>query len=486
MPFIPFARRRKAEAGVSHPLIPASWTDRMWNGHDRRSSDRLRRLARDYDALCTAAVDAAEITAGLEASGFTDGSAEEYGYPGVFRLAEALFASTPRLADRTPGRLVNPWAERPLRHLARGITFALPGLVLVACLPRLDAQADLVALIFAMLLGWPASQSMAFVGFALEGRRHPRAASAMLLLGLVLSLVVAAAVGVVAVHAGVSTRVATIAAGEIVYVTAAAVVLVLSHELVVLGALVPGLAAAAASRWVPGSPWWLLNAGVGASLALIVLAALVACSDARPRDLRTGFRALTRHDAVEVLFHNGYGLAGGLLVTLPALAGPRVANFGLAMLPVIWSMGGAEWNVVWLRRRSFDLLNTTISVQLFQGSVRRLAGASVVRYLLQLSALTALLVAGIRLSTGAMPGPSLQWALLASWVLGAGFFLALVLSSLGRVRAVAPLMILAVAVGLAVDLGLHTTYALLVAPVALVLGLVPVLRGTIADPVRHM
>src|SRR5690349_576354 len=85
---IPFSRLLKATLPGGNPTTSAH---RSWNGHDRRSLDRLLRLTRDYDVLCTAAVDSAEIAAGLEASGFTDGSAREYGYSGVFGLAEALF-----------------------------------------------------------------------------------------------------------------------------------------------------------------------------------------------------------------------------------------------------------------------------------------------------------------------------------------------------------------------------------------------------------
>lgn len=457
-----------------------------WNGHDRRSTDRLHRLARDYDALCTGAVDAAEIAAGLEASGFTDRSAQEYGFAGIFALAERLFAITPRLADRSPGRLANPWAERPLRHLVRGVTFALPGLLLIACLPGLTSRADLVALVVAVLLGWPASQAMAFIGYVLEGRRHPAAAKALLLLGLTGSVLMSGLFAAVALACGVSARVAALTAGEIAYVTSSAVVLVLSNELVVLGALVPGLVAAAWTRWVPGAPAWLLGVGAAASLGLVGFAAVASCARARPGDLRAGFGALTRHDAVEAVFHLGYGLAGGLLVTLPAVAGGRAIGGGLALVPVIWSMGGAEWNVVRLRRCSFDLLNQTLSLARFQLRVRRLAAGSVARYLAQLSTLTVLLVVGIRVSTGTMPARPLAVALLAGWVLGSGFYLALVLSSLGRVREVVGWMLLAVLLGAGAQLSLHDPSALLVAPLVLVLGMAPTLRRTVADPLRHM
>ncbi|HEY6796315.1 MAG TPA: hypothetical protein VI248_16690 [Kineosporiaceae bacterium] len=485
-PFQLSGRSRRGGNRSRHSASGATPAHRVWNGHERRSTDRLRRLARDYDALCTGAVDAAEVAAGLEASGFTDGSAREYGFPGIFALAEELYRQTPRLAERSPGRLANPWAERPLRHLTRGLTFALPGLVLVACLPGLTTRADLVAMTVAMLLGWPASQAIAFVGFALESRRHPRAAAAVLLLALTAFALAAGVLAVLAGSWGTSSRVAAIAAGEVVYIAAAAVVLVLSHELVIIGALLPGLMATACSWWVPGTSGWVVAVGAGTSVALITVAAVLACAPARVRDLRAGFAVLTRHDAVDTLFHLGYGLAGGVLITVPALAGPRTAAGSLALLPVIWSMGSAEWNVVRLRRRSFDLLNESISVQLFQRSVRRLAVTSLVRYLAELALLTAVLVAGIRITTGVLPGPPLAIALLASWVLGAGFYLALTLTSLDRVRAVVPRLALAVALALAASLAAPRWPAVLVGPVVLVLSLTPALRRTVADPVRHM
>ncbi|GAB3250469.1 hypothetical protein [Kineosporia babensis] len=459
---------------------------RRWNGHDRRSRSRLHRLSRDYDVLCTSAVDSVEIAAGLEASGFTDGSAQEYGFPGVFGLGEALFRLTPRLADRHPGRLPNPWAERPARHLVRGLTFALPGLVLVACLPSLNTTADRVTLVLAMLLGWPASQAMAFVGYALEGRRHPKAAAALLFLGLTVSILTAAGFAAVAQAFGASTPIAAIAAAEIVYVTSAAVVLVLSHELIVLAALLPGVTAAGCSWWAPDLPREVLVIGSVASVALVLIAALTICAGAWLSDLRVGLQVLTKHDLVETVFHVGYGLAGGILVTLPALGGFQTAAGGLALLPVIWSMGGAEWNVVRLRRQSFDLLNEAISVAGFERSVRQLALTSTVNYLAQLTALTGVLLTGMWLLGVEIIDQTFALALFASWLLGCGFYLALTVSSLSGVRTVVPCLLLAVAVGLTAYLAVPSPLAMLAAPVTLVLSLTPAVLRTVADPVRHM
>jgi len=468
------------------PQLATSPAGRSWNGHERRSVERLRRLYRDFDVLCTSAVDAAEITAGLESAGFTDRTAQEHGYADVFELADALFHLTPRLVDQRPVKLANPWAERPLRHLARGVTFALPGVILVGALPRSSSTATTVALTVAMLFGWPAGQAMAFLGYALEGRRHPMAARAVLLLGFELATALAGAFALVARAAGVPVTVVGLGAGEIVYVAAAAVLLVLGAEAAVLAALVPGLAVAALGlagvRLPAGAP---LAGGV-ATVGLVSLAAVVSCRRVRPDDVRIAVRALSRHDAVEACYHVVYGVAGGALVTLPTLGGPATRASALALVPVIWSMGAAEWTVVRLRRRSFDLLNESISLRVFQRAVRRLAAGSAARYAAQLTLLTALLVAGLWWTGGAGPARSAAVTVGSAWLLGCGFYLALTLSSLGRMQAVAAAMASAAGLGLAAVLTVHQQAALLVAPLVLLAALVPPLRRTVGDPVRHM
>jgi hypothetical protein len=265
---------------------------RLLNGHERRSTDRIKRLSREFDAVCTSAVDAAEIAAALESGGFTDSTAKEYGFADVFALAELLFQQTPRLVNHRPGRLVSPWVERPLKHFTRGVSFALPGLIFIACLPQVTATVEFLALTVAMLTGWPIGQTMAFLGYALEGRHHPMAARAILSLGLAASLVVGLLYAALAVRLGVTPSVAMLGAGEITYMAGASVVLVLSSEWIVLGSLVPGLAAAFLTWRGIGSPGYLLAVGALGTVLSSVISAFATTAKARWRDLRIAFACL--------------------------------------------------------------------------------------------------------------------------------------------------------------------------------------------------
>jgi len=275
-------------------------------------------------------------------------------------------------------------------------------------------------------------------------------------------------------------------AGQMVYVAAASALLVLGGELLVLGALLPGVVAVGYARWVPGAPEWLSVLGAAVSLGLAVGAALLVCAWARPAALRAGLRHLGRHDRVDALFHLGYALAGGVLGTLPTLGGTGSVAGGLALLPVIWSLGGAEWSVVRLRRRSFDLLTETASVRGFARAVRRLMLATTSGYLLQLTVISGLVAVGLRLADGVWPQSPTLLALAAGWLLGCGFYLALALTSLVGIRAVVPGLLVAVGVGALAQVAAPAALAVLVGPVVLVAALLPGLPGVATDPARHM
>ena len=460
--------------------------EHSWNGRDRRSSDHIKRLSREFDALCTLAVDSAEIAAGLESVGFTDGTAREYRCGDVFALADRMFLMTPRLVNKQPGRLANPWAERPLRHLTRGVSFALPGLIFVACLPHTSSAMDFPALTVAMLLGWPIGQTMAFIGHSLEGRRHPMAARALLVLAMAGAIVLGTAFGLAARAVGTSTPIALVGGGEIVYMAAAAVILVFSNELIVIATLVPGLAVAGLGLWLPAITTADQAAAAGVTVMSAVAAAVVVCGRARMQDVRVGFQALNSKDWTEAGFHSAYGVSGGVLVTLPAISGFGTAIGSLSLLPVIWSMGSAEWNIVRLRRRSFDMLNQAISVRYFQDQVGGLVVRNLSRYLVDLTLLTLALVSAVWVLRGSAPSAGVVIGLAASWMLGCSFYLALVLSSLGRMRVVVVAMVAAIGLGI---LGIQLfgwEAMILVAPIALSVLLFPSLKLSIGDPTRHM
>lgn len=468
---------------------------RAWNGHDRRATDPVSRLSRQLDTLCVGAVDAVEIAAGLEAAGFTDRTAREYGAQDVFGLAEVLFEAT-RPGRGRPGRprLVNPWAERPVRHLLRGVAFAAPGLLFVACLPAVTTGADRAALVVAMLLGWPGSQGMAYLGHLLEGRRHPAGARAVLRLSLGLLALVAALFLAGATLAGVSRPVALLGAGEVLYLGAAAVVLVLGHERLALAVLAPGVVAAAAG--LLGGPSLVAAdpsvgsraaaAGALVSLAGAVVAALWVLGRNERGDLRSGIAALSPDDRLDARWHIGYGAVGGLLVTLPSAAGLTGDLVAASLVPVIWSMGLAEWQVVQVRRRSFDLLNEAITLDQFREQAVRLLRRSVATYLAGLVVLTLAVPAVGWLLTGRLPSAAGVGGLSFGLYLGAFFFQALILASMGGVRTVVVTVAVALAVAAVALALLPTPVALLVAPlVALGLLLRPV-RDAVSDPTRHM
>jgi hypothetical protein len=455
---------------------------RAWNGRERRSAGRIKRLSREFNAVCTSAVDAAEIAASLESVGFTDTTAAEYGYEDVFTLADALFQQTPRLVNYQPGRLDNPWVERPLKHLSRGLSFALPGLIFISCLPRVTAMAEFVALTIAMIIGWPAGQTLAYLGYVLEGRRDRGSAQTVLLLGLGAALGVSLAYAVIAMRVGVMPSIAALGAGEIVYMAAASVVLVLGAEWVVLGSLVPGLAAALLSWSGAGPPVVLVGGSAGTVLSIFV-SAVVPLVRARRRH---ALSSLTGRDWREAGWHCAFGVAGALLVTLPALSLTGMAISSLSLLPVIWSMGWAEWYIISLRRQCFDLLNLAISIEFFRLRVQQLGSRSLRRYLGVLAVLTALLLAAIWIITGKPPSVALFVSFSASCILGIGFYLALIVSSLGRVRVVALCMAVAVVVDLVAIETLHWQPAILVGPTLLSLLLVWPAALTIGDPTRHM
>ncbi len=108
------------------------------------------------------------------------------------------------------------------------------------------------------------------------------------------------------------------------------------------------------------------------------------------------------------------------------------------------------------------------------------------RYLGALTVLTALFLVAMGIIGGEAPSTAVLVSFLASWLLGWGFYLALVLSSLGRMRIVVPCMVAAVFAGLACIQLLHWQPSILVAPLALSLLLARPVALTIGDPTRHM
>ena len=407
---------------------------------ERRARDPLSLLSRRFDDLCTSAVDAWEIAAGLEADGMSDADCTAYGYSDVFGLAAALFARVPRRG----AHLVTATSRRPItvvRSILRGLIYALPGLAAVAVLNRTDAP-SIVMLLTALALGWGWSQAWSFLGHRSLGWRGDRVARSVLRTGLVAGvLVVPAVLAVTSLLVGASLPVVADGTAVAVYMVAAGVLLVLGDDVALLAALVPG--SVAGLLYLLGAPpGGLVGAIVLAALSLLLVLGLafVATRDRQP-DSRGARHArprvvLSRLDLLSAAPHFAYGVVCAVIVGLgpmtmaalhhrPAGAGWYVA------LPVVLSMGAAELQLERLMARSHDLLQATTGPAEFAEGTRRAFGSAVSGYVavVIVGSILALAVArgGSRLDTVVLVA---GYAALASC-----FFVALVLVAIGRVIA---------------------------------------------------
>jgi hypothetical protein len=445
---------------------------------DRRRTDPLGALSRRLDDLCTQAVDAGEIAAGLEARGFTDAQVQRtYNLPDVFALADTLFHLVPRRGARTAAAdTADPWRLPASRLVLRGLLFALPGLLYVSALPAYTSAPDVIVLAAGLLGGWGAGQGCAYLGHVLRGRRQIGAARSWLSRCVLSAVGVAAIAGVDAVAAGADVQAVLVAAGLIVYMVAAAAVLVEQRERLLLVVLMPGVAASGLLL-VPGGKVWAA-AGAGVTLLLLVLLALFLCGPdgirPRPRDLPRHAHAapalgdvIAPADRRAAAWQVAYGLLVGVAVTVPQALGGGMPNAtagaaGAAVLPLVCSSGTAEWLVHRVRRRGMALARVQTGVRAFGARMRweLLFGLAV-------HAAVAALVA-VAVSRGAAELPDLTgWrppvpdrALLAAYALAAvGLAAALTAMSCGAAARVVVHLAVALAAGLAVSLAFRAELA---------------------------
>jgi hypothetical protein len=187
------------------------------------------------------------------------------------------------------------------------------------------------------------------------------------------------------------------------------------------------------------------------------------------------------------------------LVSIPTIVWGDGAASGAALLPLIWSMGFAEWQLLLFRQRTFDVASNEMQLDRFGRRVTRLAVRGLTVYLGWLTVITVMVFG----TAYAVP----QWTALRpsvpavafGWVLGAAFYAALLSTSLSQVRApvlamaagtVIPLMVI-VSVPVWFPAGAGTTppiasAAVIAAPVITVLCLLlPCLRA-VTNPSRHL
>jgi len=377
--------------GLAWQARPAEFHDDSpevdFTGEEQRSRTRLAQLTRQHNELCTQAVDAFEIAAGLEAAGINDRQARTlYGAASVFELAQAMYDLVPtRLPDAVDPP--DPW-HHPLRqHLLHGLLYGLPGLMYAVALSMLQTGLNVALLVAATIVASGLGQGLSLLGHILMGRGQRDAAGALFRTSLIAAGAIAAIIVLCGRLFGPLPPVVVLAGWQVAYLLAATILMVLEARVLLLAVLTPGVILAvvelSGARDVPRD----VVLGV---LGLCVVAALVAAwfklsgsTLGTSQHLRERF-GLEKFDITASTAYVVYGIATAGLVSfavIDALTRGRNSGAGsiaLMMLPLVASLGVAEWLVYRLRSRAVTVLRRTSTLEGF----RVLARTELVRALL--------------------------------------------------------------------------------------------------------
>ncbi len=417
------AKRRPADAATVY-------TNPQWAG-TLTLAEPLVELAERFAPLCANAVDPFEIAAGLEMDGLSDQSTRvRYGFPDIFALAEELYRQTKRQPEE-PKPAPNPWGTTIGKHVLHGLLFALPALCYPVASSLMVDKGALLLLVMSMLVSWPASQGLSYLGHSRRSRRDLDGSRWLLRAGLgVLGLALVAIVLLTALLSGESSAVQWFAAGQGGYLLAATVLLVGGAERWLCVALAPGVLVSTVYL-LAGRPEWLHLAAwlaLAATLASAIGFAVWKTSWPRPKPHRRLVRAgELRASAPYAMF--GLLVIGMLVFPLiaprlfPGVRGADATTL-LGTLPLSLSMGAAELQLYRYRGRIFDLLQRTTRLSEFTGRSRIVLARILGEYL----GMATILVAAV-IGLAAAVGQSPQWSDLPDFAgyvaLGGALFLAL-------------------------------------------------------------
>jgi len=398
----------------------------------------LDELCLHFMAVCESAVDPLEISSALEFDGITDQAArEQYGFPDVFALAEALYRRVPR-RPAEPAPQPDPWQGNPLRPAVHGLLYGLPAVCYPAASGLLAGARVLPALIVALLVSWTLSQGLAHLGYLRLGQAGVAQAAGLLRAGMpagIVGVAVALTVAGLLLHAPRPPLIFGIGLGA--YMLGATVLLILGGERPLLIGLAPGVLGSAAFLLFHRPAAWQHADWAALAATPLLVCALAAIRATRQAASGGTARLLVPAELRAALPSAGFGLiAAGLLVFPDAvgLPGGRGPNIGaeVSSLPLALSMGAAEYLLIWFRRRTQRLLRGTATLLAFAVRARLALLAALALYLLVTAALiaTATWVASVtRLvvpNWAALPEASVYLAL------GGAMFLALLLQAFGN------------------------------------------------------
>jgi hypothetical protein len=334
-------------------------------------------------------VDAYEVAAALEANGVSDRTAmERYGRPDVFALGAELL---PGLRMQAVRYAVAPIAARVklIPTLQRGLVFVLPALLTGSAMGGRTAPLEIILLLASVAYGWAAGQGVAYAGYALTSAGSlPEARRLMRDLAVLALMPALAGAALIAWRIPSVAYVAGVAVGQIAYVLASSIGVVLQRPGLMLIVLLPGLLVAApdlAFGWLPRT---VVLAGIGLTVAGTIVAAIWLC-----RSGRTASRPVRRTVLADSRLYSAYGACLAFLLTLGLLDGlvQSTAGVSLTLTPLVGGVLMAEWQLEVYRGRAGLALQTTNSAAGFAQTI----GAALLRcvggYLGVVVALTVLL-----------------------------------------------------------------------------------------------
>ncbi|MGY1453620.1 hypothetical protein [Streptomyces sp. SS8] len=432
------------------------------------AADPLDALAEEMAEVCAAAVHPDEIAAHLESEGLTGEQIQRrYGRRDTFEAAAELFARVPR-AFPEPPPAPDPWRGDPGTALLRGLVFTLPGLGYALAAPfltgppdRLGLPAGTGALAASALVAWAWNQALAHRAYAALAAGGRTAAGRVLRAGAPAGAPIALAAALAAAAPLPAPGAALLfAAGQAVYLAAATVLLVLGRERLLLFALLPLAACAAALPLLPEDVPAAAQAAARAALpAAAVCAAVAAAVRETVRAVREGAAGAAADGALPArrasVPYGLFGLGCGVLTALAALGGTLwhgagAAPAGPVVVALSLSMGAAEWLLYRCRSLSLAALARSTTAAGLRWRAAGALGACLAGYL---AALAALVLATAALWPGGPPAdPARLPAVLA---LGAVLWTGLLLQAFGAARTPAAVTAAAAVLCAAAPLWLH-------------------------------
>lgn len=397
---------------------------------ERRSQEPVAILSRRLNVLCVDAVDELQVAAGVETVGINDRIARDtYGCHNVFDLAVQMYRMVPARPE--------PRAPRPNRELVgndllRGIGYLLPALLYIGLGRVSDLRSSAIPLMIALIFVWATAQGMVFLQQRLLGRDADSQANRivrMVSLGAV--LIVTWITQSYVLMAGLGVEVGLAVMGQTVYFLGASVLFAAREERRLVALVTPGASVAALAPIVPGGiPGWFVVAALASTVLAVAWAAWQVTGIIAPSETIR----FAEGEVGASVRHTVHGFLWACFVVAGAFVGGTgfdQPTLSVAAVPLVLSLGFAEWQVRTLGARSQRLLGRHSSPVEYGSAATTVLWVSLGVYTAVVGGMAVLTWAALAASDRLEPstGP----LLIAYVLLGVAMFVGLTLTSRGDV-----------------------------------------------------